>query len=211
MDRLSLFLYNTHVCRCTTISSSGKAVQRLTVNWSIMLRKIGKHRLLYSYVMAILVIVFAHNPVFLPGLLFVAAGIAVRFWAAGTIAKNNVLTKSGPYSFMRNPLYFGSFLSALGTFVMIHNWWLMLAFLVGFAIFYGATIKSEEEYLSGRYGEEFQEFKKAVPVFFPRITPAFTEIKSSYSWKRAFYNREHHSLICTIVVVGLIFAVAYLR
>ena len=37
----------------------------------------------------------------------VAAGLALRAWAAGHLAKNQRLAISGPYAFTRNPLYLG--------------------------------------------------------------------------------------------------------
>src|SRR5688572_15179988 len=41
-------------------------------------------------------------------------GLAIRAWASGHIRKNAELAVSGPYSYTRNPLYFGSFLIGLG-------------------------------------------------------------------------------------------------
>lgn len=176
-----------------------------------MLRRIGKLRLPFSYVMALLLIVFANKPLVIWGLVFVVAGVATRFWAAGHIVKSRNLSKSGPYAFTRNPLYLGSFLSALGTAIMVHNWWLLGIFLAGFAVFYGCTIRSEEEFLGGRYGEEFALYKKRVPIFFPRLIPDGTVRESKFSWQRAIRNGEYKSFICTVVVIGLIFAVAHIK
>ncbi|MHB1000234.1 MAG: methyltransferase family protein [Armatimonadota bacterium] len=161
--------------------------------------------------MAVLVIAFAQKPFLLPALLIVLIGVTTRFWAAGHVTKAHKLTQDGPYAYTRNPLYLGSFLGALGTFVLIQNWWLLLLFLVGFALFYGATIRSEEIYLRGKFNEDFETYTRNVPAFFPRLTPYKSSGESKYSWQKAFKNHEHISLVCTLVVVALVFVVANLR
>ena len=52
------------------------------------------------------------------GLPVAFAGLLVRAWAAGHIVKNEQLTMTGPYAHTRNPLYFGSFLLAVGFCVL---------------------------------------------------------------------------------------------
>ena len=133
-----------------------------------MLQKIGKYRLIYSYVMAVLVVVLAQKDIFLPGLILVIIGSIIRIWAAGYIMKKNVLAQEGPYSYTRNPLYLGSFIAAIGTLVMIENWWLTIIFIIGFAIFYGGKIKIEEEFLRDKFGSGFDEYTKHVPVFYSK-------------------------------------------
>src|SRR5579862_6827483 len=48
------------------------------------------------------------------GLPLSACGLALRAWAAGHLAKDQRLARSGPYSFTRNPLYLGTLVTALG-------------------------------------------------------------------------------------------------
>jgi protein-S-isoprenylcysteine O-methyltransferase Ste14 len=174
-----------------------------------MLQRIGKLRLPFSYLMALLGIIFAPRHLWFPGLLLVAVGAAIRFWAAGHIVKVDKLSQGGPYAFTRNPLYLGSFVGALGVFTLVHNWWLMSAFLIGFAFFYGCTILSEEKFLSGKYGQEFTDYRKNVPMFFPRLLPNKTVGESRFSWEHATnYNCEHKSLACSVAVVILIVLVS---
>ena len=47
------------------------------------------------------------------GLLVAAAGEGVRIWAAGHLEKSREVTRSGPYRWMRHPLYAGSAIMAL--------------------------------------------------------------------------------------------------
>lgn len=176
-----------------------------------MYRKLAKQRLLFSYVMALLAIVFAPKHLWWPGAVIVAMGVAMRFWAAGHIVKVDKLSQGGPYACTRNPLYFGSFLGAMGTFLMVHNWLLMGVFLVGFYFFYGSTIRSEEEFLGGKYGEDFVEYKRNVPVFFPRLIPHKTVGESRFSWGTTRHNNEMSSALCTLAMVVLLAVVSHFK
>src|ERR1700742_2378122 len=51
------------------------------------------------------------------GVGWIIAGLLIRLWSNGYAIKNDKLTTSGPYAFVRNPLYVGTFLIAFG-FVM---------------------------------------------------------------------------------------------
>src|SRR5262245_6566966 len=48
------------------------------------------------------------------GLPLIAAGGALRTWAAGHLLKTRELTMTGPYAFTRNPLYVGTLLIGIG-------------------------------------------------------------------------------------------------
>jgi protein-S-isoprenylcysteine O-methyltransferase Ste14 len=123
-----------------------------------------------------------------------AVGALFRLWAAGHIEKGRVLTRGGPYAFTRNPLYFGSFLMALGIIVAGQGYWywLLLAFVIFYAAFYLPVMRAEEQELLQGYGEGFVEYSRRVPLFFPsfrgsRFTP------SNFMWSRVIRNREHRT------------------
>src|SRR5271154_6030139 len=48
------------------------------------------------------------------GLPVSVAGLALRAWAAGCLAKNQRLATGGPYAHTRNPFYIGTLLAAAG-------------------------------------------------------------------------------------------------
>ena len=48
------------------------------------------------------------------GALIAVAGLGIRTLASGHVQKNEQLTMSGPYAYVRNPLYFGSVVLAVG-------------------------------------------------------------------------------------------------
>lgn len=163
--------------------------------------------------MAVLAIVFAprFQDLWLPGILIMAIGSAIRVWAAGHITKNQALSTGGPYAFTRNPLYLGTMVGGIGSFILIRNWWLLALYIVGFALFYGSTIKSEEEYLSEKFGDEFERFRKSVPVLLPRITPSPSAGESRFSWQGVLKHREYQGVTWGVILIALILLRAWIR
>lgn len=58
------------------------------------------------------------------GCCIVAAGLLIRSWANGYAIKMDKLTTSGPYAFVRHPLYAGTLLMLIGfTVILNSHWW----------------------------------------------------------------------------------------
>ena len=98
-------------------------------------------------------------------------GLAIRAWAAGHIRKNAELAISGPYAFTRNPLYLGSFLLGLGFTIGSGRWELALLFAVLFLGIYFPVMRVEASTMAELFGRQYEAYKNAVPLFFPRLTP----------------------------------------
>jgi protein-S-isoprenylcysteine O-methyltransferase Ste14 len=174
-----------------------------------MFDRLRNHRLKFSYVAAAMPILYGiwKRPHLIHwSLALIAAGVLMRVWAAGYITKDSILTQSGPYAMTRNPLYFGTFLSGLGLFVLVQAWILLAIFIPLFWLFYGGTIASEQRFLGLTYGEEYESYRRRVPIFFPRITPAKAPQVATFSLEKAiFHNKEIISMACTAVEVGLVY------
>ncbi len=109
-------------------------------------------------------------------------GELIRFWGVsivgaetrttGTVGGTYLIT-SGPFGHVRNPLYLGNMLLYAGVGIMsmaLFPWLLILA-LIWFYIQYALIVSKEEEYLAGRFGGEYEEYRRHVPRFLPRLTP----------------------------------------
>ena len=104
----------------------------------------------------------------------------------------------GLYQVCRNPLYLANFLMWLGLAVM---WWeiYFFAVIVGFfAVEYFFIIKAEESYLSNKFGPAYDEYKKAVPAFFPRIKN-FRKPERPFNWDKVFKNETNLLLFILIL------------
>lgn len=104
-------------------------------------------------------------------LALVLPGLALRAAASGTVKKNQELTVTGPYAYTRNPLYLGSTLIAAGFALALLSWPLALLLAAGFAAIYIPVIASEEQFLRATF-PQFGTYRRSVPRFIPRLTPA---------------------------------------
>src|ERR1700735_3234919 len=64
------------------------------------------------------------------------AGLLLRAWATGHLEKNIRLAESGPYAYVRNPLYLGTLLVAAGLVIASRRWLLAALFTTVFVLIY---------------------------------------------------------------------------
>lgn len=132
------------------------------------------------------------------GALLLFVGEAIRIWAvsyAGGITRTrNVgapkICSSGPYAFVRNPLYVGNMMMYLGVVFIAGaaNVYLMAATTIAFFLIqYSLIISLEEETLRGLFEKNYKEYEKNVPAIFPRLS----------SWKNPD-NRKPQKIFKTI-------------
>ena len=104
------------------------------------------------------------------------AGLLLRGWAAGHLAKNQSLATSGPYAWTRNPLYLGTTLVAAGLVVASREAGLAALFAAAFALVYLPAIELEEQHLRTLF-PEYAGYAQRVPRLGARI-PAERSAKS---------------------------------
>jgi protein-S-isoprenylcysteine O-methyltransferase Ste14 len=96
------------------------------------------------------------------------AGLLLRGWAAGHLAKNQRLAMSGPYAFTRNPLYLGTLSVAAGLAVASREPALAGLFAVAFGLVYLPAIELEEQHLRELF-PEYAGYARRVPRLGARI------------------------------------------
>ena len=124
-------------------------------------------------------------------------GLLLRALAAGHLHKQELLTVSGPYAYTRNPLYLGSAILTLAAAVATHSWISGLLLLGYFALFYSIVMRREEQELRFHHGASFEDYARAVPLFFPRLAPANLPGSRERAFSFAQYkkNREYRAAI----------------
>ncbi len=127
-------------------------------------------------------------------------GLAVRAWAAGHIHKERTLARTGPYRHSRNPLYFGNFLLGLGVAVATNSWWGALVFALYFALFYPHVILEERKRMRRFFPEQYGDYEKSVPLFFPRLKPAPGRGGERFRWSQYLRNKEYRALLGAVLV-----------
>lgn len=114
---------------------------------------------------------------------FVFLGFAVRLWGSSYLRANVVWNRNalddrlivdGPFRYVRNPLYFGNNLQALGIGLLASPYG--FAFIVAASVLFTALLATHEARLMReRYGIAYDRFRAAVPAMVPRLTPATVE------------------------------------
>jgi protein-S-isoprenylcysteine O-methyltransferase Ste14 len=138
------------------------------------------------------------------GIGLVVLGEIVRFWAAGYISKDEVITTGGPYAYVRNPLYFGSLLLAIGYgLVSGLGVWGVAGTLALFLLFHLAAIFYEESFLTAKFGAPYLDYVRRVPRLLPSLLPR-TSGEGRFEWAQAFKNREQISATFALIFVLLL-------
>ena len=105
------------------------------------------------------------------GFIMVVFGSFGRIWASLYIEGNKTknLITAGPFSMVRNPLYFFSLVMLLGFSLALKAIYLPLALLLIFVLFHIPTIANEERKLRNNHGEKFENYMKSTPRLLPNI------------------------------------------
>ncbi|MBW1729998.1 MAG: hypothetical protein JRH08_15885 [Deltaproteobacteria bacterium] len=138
------------------------------------------------------------------GAVLVAIGEAMRIWASGHLQRNVEITTSGPYAYLRDPLYFGRLFLLVGLCVMGWGYDLILL-LIGLGIFFFQYMprkyRKEMARLERLFGEEYKRYAAATRSLIPRLKPypyaRHRTWRFNLFWK---VNREQY-LLCGIIIL----------
>jgi len=130
----------------------------------------------------LLMLIFAEPTIgsMIIGFAIAISGELIRYWGvswAGSETRTTggvggtYLIISGPFAFVRNPLYVGNILLYTGIGIM--SWslfpYLQIVALSFFAVQYHFIVLEEEKYLREKFGETYSKYVKIVPRFIPRF------------------------------------------
>ncbi len=143
-----------------------------------------------------------------PGLILIVAGEALRIWGVAVIGKESRTRGSGtgrvvthgPYAFVRNPLYLGNLLLTLGATCISELLWMLPIMLAMYLIQYIPIVLWEEQNLKQHFGQSYAAYCQRVPRWIPRWSRAeSTAPQAAYQWRAAFWSER--STLCTLVVL----------
>jgi len=147
------------------------------------------------------------NPTYtslLIGAMIALVGIFIRALASGHVDKNRVLTTTGPYAYVRNPLYLGSVILGLGFAIAARDVWVFFVIILLFVAIYLPVIRSEEAFLRGRF-PEYDEYARRVPSLLPHRLP-LRQITKGFSRELYFKHREYNSLLGAAGMLAILVA-----
>jgi protein-S-isoprenylcysteine O-methyltransferase len=98
-----------------------------------------------------------------------ARTILGRNWSADvTIRQDHRLIRTGPYRWVRHPIYSGLLLAMLGTGIYLGIVRGLAGTLIGLAAFW-MKASLEEAFLTEQFGPEYLEYKKKVKALIPSV------------------------------------------
>jgi protein-S-isoprenylcysteine O-methyltransferase Ste14 len=110
------------------------------------------------------------------GSALVACGLGFAAWArihlAGnwsgtvTLKQDHTLTRSGPYRFVRHPIYTGLLAAILGSAVATAEWRGVVAFALVLLSFL-RKLRVEEAFLTTEFGDAYVRYRAEVPALVP--------------------------------------------
>jgi len=163
------------------------------------------HRRIVAIPLVAIVLFFAHfeKRYFIYSYILIVAGEGLRIWAAGHLQKEKILTTGGPYRFIRNPLYLGSFMLSIGFYLIMSPRWILLVMLAYFAMIYYPVVRYEEGLLRKKFPNLYPPYAKAIPAFFPTVRE-WQYPTTRFSFQQMVKNKEYNAIL------GILLTYAYL-
>lgn len=132
-------------------------------------------------------------------------GLLLRAWAAGHLRKNSTLTTSGPYRFIRNPLYAGTLIVAFGLALATRRLELAALFAAVFLLVYLPAITLEEQHLRNLF-PNFADYQRRVPLLIPYRAPVTAN--QPFSFAQYLHNREYEAALGFLAGIAFLLAKA---
>jgi protein-S-isoprenylcysteine O-methyltransferase Ste14 len=92
-----------------------------------------------------------------------------EYWSARvTLKEGHQLIRTGPYRFVRHPIYTGMLLGSVGTALVVGEWRGVLAVVMLLAA-HSRKAMREESMLTREFGEEYKAYRQQTGFLFPRL------------------------------------------
>jgi len=132
--------------------------------------------------------------VLVAGIVLAALAALLRTWAAAYLGSGIVqdsalhgdsVMAAGPYRYLRNPLYVGTFLHTLAlSLLMLPSGAVFTIVLIG--LFQVRLIFAEESFLSAKLGEAYRAYCAKVPRLLPALSPRVAVSSIQPNWGLGF-------------------------
>ena len=115
------------------------------------------------------------------GILFYFPGLLLVLWGRLSLGKNYLtstvsgvhlfadhqLITSGPYAYLRHPMYLGLILAGIGSLLIFKTWTTL--FMALFSPLVALRAKREEQAMVAEFGKQYLDYCQQVPRWFPRM------------------------------------------
>jgi protein-S-isoprenylcysteine O-methyltransferase Ste14 len=152
------------------------------------------------------------------GIALVLTGELLRLWAVrqiGTVSRTRSdrlgpLVSTGPFAYVRNPLYLGNI--ALWAGFCLNAGFIRLTILViaVLGVVYHAIVRWEESLLETRLATGYRAYAARVPRWLPRFVSPSTPMRlpgfREFSWRETLFSERG-----TLIAIAVGFAMLYLK
>jgi protein-S-isoprenylcysteine O-methyltransferase Ste14 len=84
------------------------------------------------------------------------------------VKQSHELVRSGPYRYVRHPIYAGLLLAVMGSALTIGQWRGLIGFMIACAVLW-AQSRIEERYMTETFGEGYRQYQREVPPLVPFV------------------------------------------
>ena len=157
-----------------------------------------------------------YQPIIYFGLVLLALGETIRAWAIRYAGGRTRTTKvgapsicsSGPFAYIRNPLYLGNMINFSGIVLIAGGSNLLFVLFITLTFFfiqYLLIVSLEQETLNKKFGEEYLIYCKNVPALIPRLTPWKGGTAQQPLSVKKVLKHEKSTLLNILLILILIF------
>jgi protein-S-isoprenylcysteine O-methyltransferase Ste14 len=172
----------------------------------------------YTPVPLLVIVLFTAEPsaqTAVLGTLLMVLGEAIRIYSVAFIGplsrtRNSettadALVTTGPFAWVRNPLYIGNLFIALGIAAFGGVGWVFVLTALLFAFQYHAIVAYEESLLIKRFGEIYKKYAADVPQWIPAKIPPFEQWPAPEGFSQALKSEKRTLSAILLVIVALVF------
>ena len=96
-------------------------------------------------------------------------GLATRMYASGFVLKNKELSTTGPYAFVRHPLYTGNIMILIGLCLINGFFWSFVTAFIFLWFYYPTAIEYEDRKLKSLFPDTWEEWASMTPALMPKM------------------------------------------
>ncbi len=158
----------------------------------------------------------AFNVLLTIAIVFALAGALLRTWGGAYLGEGVVsssamhtaqgagdgILKDGPYRYLRNPLYLGTFLHSIAVALLMPRSGAIFT-IVAIGLFQLRLIYGEEAFLSAKLGATYQAYCALVPRLFPALRTKVQRTGMVPHWGRALLGEVYFwGVALSLAIVG---------
>ena len=132
--------------------------------------------------------------------IIIILGLIIRMYASGFVLKNKELSTTGPYAYVRHPLYTGNILLLTGMAIMNGQVWASLIALSFFWFYYPTAIEYEDRKLKALFPETWEKWADKTLALTISIGKMHPLELNRWSWRKSLINNYEPVIVIYVLI-----------